>query len=163
MVHARVLLLAVLALGASAVRAEVCQLSIEANDLMQYDKKRLEVSPDCAEVALTLTHVGKQPARVMGHNWVLARSGDVAAVVAAGQNAGRNHDYQAPGDNRIVAATKVIGGGEATTITFSATTLRFGEAYTYFCSTPGHGTIMRGTLVFGDPNSRRIAGVTERR
>ena len=158
--YPRTVLLMALAWVACPADAAVCRIALEANDLMQYNKHRLEVSPDCSDVEVTLTHVGKQPAHIMGHNWVLVRSSDVSAVSAAGQNAGRSHNYQQPGDPRIVAATPLVGGGEAATISFSTAGLRFGEAYTFFCSTPGHGTMMRGAFVFGDPSTRQVAATS---
>ena len=36
----------------------------------------------------------------------------------AGQKAGVVNDYLMDGDKRIIAATKLIGGGESTSVTF---------------------------------------------
>ena len=141
--------LGALTFAAMTAHAEDCHLTVEANDMMQFSQKTLEVPPSCAEVELTLTHVGKQPAGVMGHNWVLTRAADLTGVAIAGQNAGRGHNYQAPGDKRILAATRIIGGGESTTVTFDATALRSGETYAFFCTTPGHSAIMRGSVIVG--------------
>jgi len=124
---------------------------------MQYNQKRLEIEPACTDVELTLTHVGKQPAQVMGHNWVLVRTADLTAVAIAGQNAGRAHNYQPPGDKRVIAATSLVGGGESTVVTFSTSSLHPGETYSFFCSTPGHGAIMRGALVFGHAGDPDVA------
>lgn len=139
--------LGALTFAAMTAHAEDCHLTVEANDMMQFNQKTLEVPPSCTQVELTLVHVGKQPAGVMGHNWVLARAADLTGVAIAGQNAGRSHNYQAPGDKRILAATQIIGGGESTKITFDATALRSGEAYAFFCTTPGHSAIMRGSVI----------------
>ena len=135
--------------AAGAAQAAECHLTIEANDMMQYNARALEVDPECKEVQLTLKHVGKQPAHVLGHDWVLARSADVAALANAGMSAGLDHGYLPQGDQRVVAATKVVGGGEETTIRFSTTNLAPGVDYSYFCSYPGHAAIMRGRLILG--------------
>jgi azurin len=49
-------------------------------------------------------------------------------------------------DARVIAHTKVIGGGETDSVTFSTAALKAGEAYSYFCSFPGHSALMKGTL-----------------
>ena len=51
-------------------------------------------------------------------------------------------------DARVLAFTKVIGGGQTTSVKFSTAALKKGEAYTYFCSFPGHSAIMKGTFKF---------------
>jgi len=141
--------LALLATTAAA-QAGNCQLSIEANDLMQFNARALQIDPDCKDVQMTLKHVGKQPAHVIGHDWVLARSSDVAALSNAGIAAGLEHGFVPQSDRRVIASTRVVGGGEETTVTFSAALLVPGVDYTYFCSYPGHSTFMRGRLIQAD-------------
>ena len=85
---------------------------------MQYDKKELDVAADCTQVELTLTHTGKLPAAAMGHNWVLVKTADVTAVANAGMSAGLANNYLTPNDPRVIASTKIIGGGQSTTVTF---------------------------------------------
>jgi azurin len=149
--------LGLVALNALPANAGVCRVSVEANDMMQFNQKRLDIEPACTDVELTLKHVGKQPAQVMGHNWVLVRTPDLMAVAMAGQNAGRAHNYQPPGDKRIIAATSLVGGGESAVVTFSTSNLHAGETYSFFCSTPGHGAVMRGALVFGRAGDPDVA------
>jgi azurin len=132
-----------------AYAAKTCKLEIAGNDMMQFDKKELKVAGDCTEVELTLKHTGKLPAAAMGHNWVLSKTGDAMAVANAGLAAGLKNDHVPPGDKRVIAHTKVIGGGESTTVKFPTTALKKGEAYTYVCTFPGHSSIMKGTLTFG--------------
>jgi azurin len=130
--------------AAGAAHAANCQLKIEANDLIQFNARALQVDAACAEVQLTLQHVGKQDAHVLGHDWVLARSADVSALANAGIAAGFDKGYLPPGDKRVIAATKIVGGGEATTISFSTAGLVAGGDYSFFCSYPGHMSMMRG-------------------
>ena len=138
-------LVLLLAAGAAGVaRAGNCQLSVEANDLMQFNARALQVDAGCAEIALTLRHVGKQGAHVLGHDWVLARTADVNALATAGIAAGFDRGYLPAGDKRVIAATRIVGGGEATTITFSTANLVAGGNYSFFCSYPGHTSMMRG-------------------
>src|SRR5690606_32335785 len=72
---------------------KVCKLEIEGNDLLQFNKKELVVEGDCTQVELTLVHTGKLPVQSMGHNWVLTRTADSAAVGSAGLSAGPKNDY----------------------------------------------------------------------
>ncbi len=129
---------------AGAAHAGNCQLTVEANDMMQFNARALQVDASCAEVRLTLHHIGKMEAHVLGHDWVLARSSDVGALASAGIAAGFDKGYLPAGDKRVIAATKIVGGGEVTTITFSTSSLSAGGDYSFFCSYPGHMSMMRG-------------------
>jgi azurin len=136
-------------------RAGECQLSIEANDHMQFNQHQLRVGGSCESVEVTLKHTGMQSKKVMGHNWVLAKTSDVAALVSAGMSAGLANNYQNANDRRIIASTPVVGGGESTTITFSTAELQAGGDYTFFCTYPGHVAVMKGAFVFGGKTDER--------
>ena len=141
---------ATLSFAPSAQAADkVCKLDITANDLIQYDKKELKVAGDCTQVELTLKHSGKLPITAMGHNWVLVNTPDANAVANAGLAAGAKNDHVQAGDKRVIAHTKLIGGGQTATVTFPTSALKKGGDYTYLCTFPGHSAIMRGKLVFG--------------
>ena len=143
-----VLLLGALSLSRLA-HADPCQLDISGNDQMQYDKQTLTVPASCKEVTLTLHHTGKLPREAMGHNWVLVNAADFDAVANAGLGAGLANDYVAPGDKRVLAHTRTIGGGQTASVTFPTSLLKPGGDYRYLCSFPGHNALMRGTLKFG--------------
>lgn len=145
---ASLLFAGLLASGGAFAADKVCKLEISGNDQMQYDKKELVVAPDCTQVELTLKHTGKLPAQAMGHNWVLTKTADAKAVATDGMSAGLPNDYIKKGDTRVIAHTKVVGGGQTTSVTFPTSKLTKGGAYTYFCSFPGHSTVMIGTLKF---------------
>ena len=155
MKSSRLLAAAALLLASQLAHAGPCKLSIEANDQMRYSAHELTLPAACTEVEITLHHSGKLPARVMGHNWVLARDGDMSGIVNAGLSAGSQHGYLPEGDARIIAATHVVGGGESSTATFSTSALQEGARYVFFCTSPGHSAVMRGTFVFGD--NRKVA------
>ncbi len=128
---------------------KVCKLEITGNDLMQYDKKELAVGKDCTSVEVTLKHIGKLPAASMGHNWTLVKTADLNAVANDGLSAGLAANYIKPGDARVIAHTKVVGGGQSDTVTFPTSKLKAGESYSYLCTFPGHSALMKGTLKFG--------------
>jgi azurin len=150
---------AVLLLAAgTAAYADPCKISIESNDMMQFNVRELAVPANCAEVEVTLHHSGKLGATVMGHDWVLAKEADVSGVVNAGLAAGAARGYLPEGDARIIAATKVVGGGESTTVKFSTTALAAGARYAYFCTSPGHSSMMKGKFLFGSATRVAQAG-----
>ncbi|MET0291035.1 MAG: azurin, partial [Steroidobacteraceae bacterium] len=124
-------------------------LSVESTDQMQFTQKELKVAADCTEVTLTLKHSGTLPVAAMGHNWVLTKTADFQPVANAGLSSGPSGNYVPAGDARIIANTKLVGGGESTSITFKTAGLQKGADYTYFCSFPGHWALMQGKFVFG--------------
>ena len=127
--------------------AQDCAATVEANDQIQYVQKEIRVSKSCASFSVTLKHIGTLAATVMGHNIVITSTADYMAVGAAGMSAGPASNYVPPNDARVIAASKIIGGGEETTISFDASKLEAGGNYTYFCSFPGHFVIMSGKLI----------------
>jgi len=126
-----------------------CKLEITGNDAMQFDKKELAVAKDCTTVSVTLKHIGTLPAASMGHNWTLVKTSDVNGVTNDGLSAGLPANYIKAGDARVIAHTKVVGGGQSDTVTFPVSKLKAGESYTYVCTFPGHAALMKGTLKFG--------------
>ena len=142
-------LLGALALPLHAHAADPCALEISGNDVMQYDKQQLAVPASCKQITLTLHHSGKLPREAMGHNWVLVNTADLASVATAGMGAGLPSNYIAAGDKRVLAHTKLVGGGETTSITFASSVLKPGGAYSYLCTFPGHNALMHGVFKFG--------------
>jgi azurin len=141
--------LSLLAVGSGAFAADkVCKVDIAGTDQMQFDKKEIVIAPDCTEVELTLKHTGKLPAQAMGHNWVLTKTADAAGVASDGLGAGFANDHIKKGDARVIANTKIVGGGQSTTVKFPTSKLKKGESYTYICTFPGHSSIMKGMLKF---------------
>lgn len=138
--------------GARAAHADPCNVTIEGNDRMQFNLREITVPAQCEEVLLVLKHSGKLPAKVMGHDWVLAKDSDMHAILNAGLAAGISHGYLPENDKRIIAATAQVGGGESAVVKFSTTLLQQGVRYAFFCTSPGHATAMRGIFLFGDTN-----------
>ena len=144
--HVKPLALALALVASSRVFAAVCSAEIDGNDAMQFNKTTMAIPLACKEFTVKLKHTGKLPKAAMGHNWVLSKTADVAGVASDGMPAGLAKEYDKDGDAREIAHTKVVGGGESTSVSFDVAKLKAGEAYTYFCSFPGHSSIMKGTL-----------------
>lgn len=140
------ILLSAAALPALAAQ---CETTVESNDAMQFLTKEIVVDASCKQFTVHLKHVGKMAKAAMGHNWVLTKQADMQPVATDGMSAGLANDYVKQGDARVIAHTKVIGGGESDSVTFDTAKLAAGENYTFFCSFPGHWAIMKGTLKLG--------------
>ena len=145
----------VLALAGALAHADPCKIELTSNDQMQFNVRELVVPTDCAEVEVTLRHSGKLPAKTMGHDWVLAKDSDMSGIITAGLAAGASRGYLPEHDARIIAATPIVGGGESATVKFATSLLQAGARYAFFCTSPGHSTVMRGTFKFGG-NSRLV-------
>ncbi|MFT4197586.1 MAG: azurin [Pseudoxanthomonas sp.] len=145
----RALLAVLLVAGAPATWAKTCTVAIAGNDQMKFDKTEIAVAGDCTEVKLVLKHTGKLAANIMGHNWVLARTADFQPLANDAVKSKLEDDYLPKGDARVIAHTQVIGGGQETSVTFPTGKLEKGGDYTFFCSFPGHFTMMKGVFKFG--------------
>lgn len=124
---------------------ESVELTIEGNDQMKYNKEKLTAYAG-QEVTLTLKHTGEMSLEAMGHNVVILTKGtdvaDFAAdAVAAGVDAGH---IPAERKDEVIAHTKLVGGGEETTITFTAPEK---GTYDFICSFPGHYGMMKGKFI----------------
>lgn len=128
--------------------ASDCELNVETADSFTWPST-LSVPSTCGSVTVNLSHSGKMPKNVMGHNWVLSKTADVGGVASDGiqaySSSGRTTAVKED-DVRVIAATALIGGGESTSVTFSLEGLSSAEAYTFFCTFPGHSGLMRGTF-----------------
>ena len=138
-----------LALGAAgaAHAADTCSVNLEGTDAMRYNLANIDVPRSCANFTINLRHTGKMARNVMGHNVVLARTADMAGIDADGIKAGLAADYIKAGDTRVIAHSKVVGGGENTTLSVPVARLTAaGAPLSFFCSFPGHSALMKGTL-----------------
>ncbi len=125
--------------------AEAREVVIKANDQMKFDIENFDVKPG-ETIRLVLDNVGTMPKFSMGHNVVILKlDADPAAFVEAAMNAAGNDYIPQGSEDQIVAHTKMLGGGEKDTITFTAPEQT--GAYPFICSFPGHFQIgMKGTM-----------------
>lgn len=142
-------LLALAFMGAAGMAhaADNCTVTLKSDDAMTFDLKSASVSAGCAKITIDLIHTGKLPAAVMGHNVVVSATADLAGVARDGIKAGQANHYVPQGDARVIAATTLIGGGQKTSVSFPGKKLAAGGDYSFFCSFPGHATLMKGKLL----------------
>jgi len=136
----------VLSCISSAAFAGECDVSIEATASMAYSTKEITVNKTCKEVNLTLKNAGTMPKAVMGHNLVISKKADMQAVLADGNTAGLAKNFVKDNDDRVIAHTAVIGGGESATVKFKTDKLNTKDAFAFFCSFPGHAAVMNGVV-----------------
>lgn len=142
------LFLAFLCLGGIGLaHADECVIDVGVNDNLAFAPTTITISKSsCKNVTVNLKHSGKIAKNAMGHNWVLAKKSDAQSLAQAGWSAGLDNNYLPPNDARALAFTKIIGGGESTSITFDTATLEAGGDYTFFCSFVGHYFSMNGVF-----------------
>lgn len=148
---AKAVAVSLLVLASGQVFAEEnCSVTVDSTDQMTFDKKEIEISKSCKTFTVNLTHSGSLPKQVMGHNWVLSKEADAQPVAMDGLSAGIDNSYLKADDARVIAHTKVIGAGETDSVSFDVSKLSADEKYLFFCSFPGHISMMKGTLKLGD-------------
>lgn len=123
-----------------------CSTEIEGSDAMQYNVSSIVVPASCSNFEITLKHTGTLPVASMGHDVVITKKSDMAAVDAESAAAGLDAGYIKADDQRIIAHTKLIGGGETTSVSFAVSKIQSGGPYEFFCSFPGHAALMHGSI-----------------
>ncbi|WJV22454.1 MULTISPECIES: azurin [Pseudomonas] len=144
---AKLVVVSLLTLASSQLMAAECKVDVDSTDQMSFNTKEITIDKSCKTFTVNLTHSGSLPKNVMGHNWVLSKSADMAGIATDGMAAGIDKDYLKPGDSRVIAHTKIIGSGEKDSVTFDVSKLTAGESYEFFCSFPGHNSMMKGAVV----------------
>lgn len=129
------------AAGGSSSGAAVTLDIGSKGDELAFDKTALEATAG-SKVSLTFKNNSNPGANLL-HNWVLTKPGAAEGVEGDGIAAGEANNYIKPNDDRVIAHTKLIKGGESETITFDAPAA---GAYPFVCTFPGHGALMKGTL-----------------
>ena len=119
-------------------------LEIEANDQMKFNLSELKAVAG-QEITLVLKNVGKMDKTVMGHNVIILKQGTDVAEYAKKALAAKDTDYVPASESAsVIAHTKLTGGGESDTITF---TISEKGTYDFICSFPGHYGLMKGKLI----------------
>ena len=144
---AKVLAVSLLTLASGHLLAAECAVTVDSTDQMSYNTKEIVIDKSCKTFTVNLTHSGSLPKNVMGHNWVLSKTADMAGVATDGMAAGLDKNYLKDGDTRIIAHTKIIGAGEKDSVTFDVSKLNPAETYEFYCTFPGHNSMMKGSVV----------------
>ncbi|MBI6851933.1 azurin [Pseudomonas lijiangensis] len=138
--------ISLLTLASGQLLAAECSTTVDSTDQMMFNTKAIEIDKSCKTFTVNLTHSGSLPKNVMGHNWVLSKTADSQAIATDGLSVGIDKGYLKEGDTRIIAHTKLIGAGETDSVTFDVSKLDPAEKYQFFCSFPGHISMMKGAV-----------------
>ena len=147
-----ILLLIMGAFSVSAFADSKCAYELLGTDTRDYKNaqgevvKQIAVPSSCTDFTINLRNGTKMRKTAMGHNVVIAKSNEIKSIIKDGVRYGVRDDYLKPGDKRIVAASKMIGGGEKTSVRFPVAKIK-DDNYDFFCSFMGHDRKMRGKLV----------------
>ena len=121
----------------------VVNVTMTTSDRMKFNLKKITVKAG-QKIKLTLSHTGKLDKRIMGHNVVFLKQGVKMSTFASKAAAAKGNDYIPEGTTAVIANTKMLGGGETTTIEFIAPAA---GTYDYICSFPAHYAMMKGKLI----------------
>ena len=143
---AKVVAVSLLTLASGQLLAAECKVEVDSTDQMSFTTKAIEIDKSCKTFTVELKHSGSLPKNVMGHNWVLSKEADMQPIATDGLSAGIDKSYLKDGDTRVIAHTKIIGAGETDSVTFDVSKLNADEKYGFFCSFPGHISMMKGTV-----------------
>lgn len=135
-----------LTLASGHLLAAECSVTVDSTDQMSFNTKAIEIDKSCKEFTVNLEHSGSLPKNVMGHNLVISKEADMQPIATDGLSAGIDKDYLKADDARVIAHTKIIGAGEKDSLKIDVSKLDPNEKYGFFCSFPGHISMMKGTI-----------------
>lgn len=121
----------------------VVQVNLTGDDMMRFNLNEIRVKAG-ETVRLTLRHIGELPENAMGHNFVLLQQGTDVLDFAQNAASASGSEYIPEGTEDVIVNTEMVGGGEETTIEFTAPEA---GTYDYICSFPGHYVQMRGKFI----------------
>jgi azurin len=131
--------------AAAAAPAGPRVIEITANDMMKYSLATIDAKPG-EDLKIVLTNIGTQPKEVMGHDWVLLKSGVDAAAFDAAALTAKDTGYIPPAlSDQIIAKIDLLGPRKSGEVEFKAPTAP-GD-YTFLCTFPAHFQVgMKGVL-----------------
>ena len=122
--------------------ASNCRINLSADDSLEFIEKSLTIPNGCKNVYLNLSNLGKYPKEIMGHGVMVVREKDFRSIsrkILAGTD---STDF-IPNSPKIVAASKILSGGQKEVISFKVSK---SENLVYFCHHPGHHSISKGSI-----------------
>ena len=144
---AKLVAVSLLTLASGQLLAAECKVTVDSTDQMSFNTKEITIDKSCKTFTVELTHSGALPKNVMGHNLVVSKTADMAGVATDGMSAGLDKNYLKEGDARVIAHTKIIGAGETDSLTIDVSKRTDAGGYSFFCSFPGHNSMMKGAIV----------------
>ena len=126
------ILLAPLLLLSSLAEAENCLIALNAGDDMKFDRASVAVSSSCENIEVAWCTPASCRWRRWGTTSSSSRGDAVQAVATEGMKAGAGADYLPADDARVIAHTRLVGGGETAQASFAGNKLAKGGSYAFF-------------------------------
>lgn len=115
---------------------DVREMTIKGTDNMKFDVTLIEASPG-ETIRITLETKSNMPAQAMAHNIAIVDQGVNLDDFVMASMAAPDNDYISPEwEDKVIAHTGMIGGGQTSTIEF--TVPETAGDYEYACTFPGH-------------------------
>ena len=130
----------------SSAYAEECKIVVTASDMMKFDTDEINIDKKCEKIFVTLKHTGNLPVNAMGHNIVFLESNNLQKVISRiNMSHGIEKGFM-PEMDEVLFKSKMIGGGQETTLELDPNIFISGKEYIFICSFPGHFALMKGKL-----------------
>jgi azurin len=128
------------------VFAEKCKIDISGSDMMKFDTNEINVDKNCEKFVVNLKHSGNLPVNAMGHNIVILESKNLQKVISKiNMSHGIDKGFM-PEMEEVLFKSKMIGGGEETSLELDPNVFSSEKEYIFICSFPGHFALMKGKL-----------------
>ena len=96
--------------------AEECEVVVHGSDMMKFDTNEIHINKNCEKVFVNLKHSGNLPVNAMGHNIVFLETNNLQKIISKiNMSHGIENGYM-PEMDEILFKSKMIGGGEETTL-----------------------------------------------
>ena len=133
-------------LNVSFAFAEKCKIDISGSDMMKFDTNEINIDKDCEKFVVNLKQSGNLPVNAMGHNIVILESKNLQKVISKINMAHGIEKGFMPEMEEVLFKSKMIGGGEQTTLELDTSVFTSENEYIFICSFPGHFALMKGKL-----------------
>ena len=114
--------------------------------MMKFDINEINIGKDCEKFVVNLKHSGNLPVNAMGHNIVILESKNLQKVISKINMAHGIEKGFMPEMEEVLFKSKMIGGGEQTTLELDTNVFTSENEYIFICSFPGHFALMKGKL-----------------
>ncbi|RZO47462.1 MAG: azurin [Proteobacteria bacterium] len=142
----KIILVVLTVFNFSYTYAEECGLVVHGSDMMKFDTNEIHINKNCEKFVVNLKHSGNLPVNAMGHNIVFLESNNLQKVISKiNMSHGIENGFM-PEMDEILFKSKMIGGGEETTLELDPNVFISGKEYIFICSFPGHFALMKGKL-----------------